>query len=99
MCKRKSGPQYKAGTLPGRRKLHKHSKYKFHHFISNHSVITANLKKSSNKVIITVPYKVGTGNDRNIMKLHICKCYFPWQQRMIGDNMKYKYPTENIPKN
>ena len=32
-------------------------------FYANHSIITANLKTSSNKVIITVPYKVNTGSD------------------------------------
>ena len=44
---------------------------------SNHSTIIANLKTSSNKVVITVPYKADTGSDGNIMPLYIYKKFFP----------------------
>ena len=46
-------------------------------FYNNHSVITANLKTSLNKVVITVPYKVDAGSDGNIIPLHIYKKSFP----------------------
>ena len=39
----------------------------------NHSVITANLKMLANKRSITVPYKIDTGSNGNIMPLHIYK--------------------------
>ena len=58
-------------------------------FNSKYSVITANLKASPNKVVITVPYKVDTGSDGNIMPWHIYKKLFPratkedwWQQEI-----------------
>ena len=47
------------------------------HFHANNSVITANLKTSSNKAIITVPYQIDTGSDGNIMPLYIYKKLFP----------------------
>ena len=37
----------------------------------------ANLKTSSNKLVITVIYKVDIGSDGNIMPLHIYKKLFP----------------------
>ena len=41
-------------------------------FNSNYfTIILANLKTSSNKVLITVPYKVDMGSDGNIMSLQI----------------------------
>ena len=46
-------------------------------FNSNHSAVIANLKTSSSKVIITVPYKVDTGSNGNIMPLSIYKKLFP----------------------
>ena len=39
----------------------------------NHSAILANLKTSSNKFTIMVPYKVDTESDGNIMPFHIYK--------------------------
>ena len=36
-------------------------------FNSNHSAIIANLKASSNKTVITVPYKVDMSSNGNIM--------------------------------
>ena len=42
-------------------------------FNSNPSAIIANLKTSSNKVVITVPYKVDMGSDRNIMPFNVYK--------------------------
>ena len=50
-------------------------------FKSKHSVITANLKTSSHQVRIIVPYKVDTGNDRDIMPLCVYKNYFLGQQK------------------
>ena len=47
------------------------------YFNNKHSVITSNLKISSNQVSTTVPYKVDTGSDGNIMSLHIYKNLFP----------------------
>ena len=47
---------------------------------SDHSAIIANLKTSSNKVVIIVPYKVDTDSDGNIMPLYIYKKYFLGQQ-------------------
>ena len=46
-------------------------------FNNKWTVITANLKTSSNQVSIIVPYKVDTGSDGNIMPLHINKRLFP----------------------
>ena len=40
-------------------------------FNSNHSAIIANLKTSSNKATIVVPYKVHIGSDGNIMPFNI----------------------------
>ena len=42
------------------------------HFNKNCSIITANLKMSAGPNNVIVPYKVDTGNDGNIMPLHIC---------------------------
>ena len=63
-------------------------------FNSKHSMITENLK-TSNKVVITVPYKVDTISDGNIMPLHIYRKLFPratneqlWQTEM-------QYPVKN----
>ena len=42
-------------------------------FNSNHFCNRSKSKTSSNKVIITVPYKVGIGCDGNIMPLYIYK--------------------------
>ena len=39
-------------------------------FNSNVSATIANLKTSSNKVLITVPYKADRGSDGNIMQLY-----------------------------
>ena len=44
---------------------------------SNHSTIIADLKTSSNKVIIMVPYKVDMGSEGNIMSLYIYRKLFP----------------------
>ena len=44
-------------------------------FNSKHSVITENLKTSSNQVSIIVPYKVDTDSDGNIMPLHTYKIF------------------------
>ena len=60
---------------------------------ANNSIITANLKTASNKVIITVPYRVDTGRDGNIVPLYMQK-YFLGQQKAIGGNKKYKYQTK-----
>ena len=46
-------------------------------FNSNCSTIIANLKPSSNKVTISVPYKVDMGSNRNIMPFYIYKKIFP----------------------
>ena len=40
-------------------------------FNSNHSAIMANLKTSSNKATIMVPYNVDTGSDGNMMPFNI----------------------------
>ena len=45
-------------------------------FNSHHSVIKANLKTPSNKVEITEQYKLNTGDDGNIMPLHLYKMLF-----------------------
>ena len=45
------------------------------HVNKNHSVLTANLKTSGSNNIM-VPYKVETGNNGNIMPLHIYKELF-----------------------
>ena len=50
-------------------------------FNANHSIITANLKTSSNKVITTVPHKIDTGSDGNIKPLYMYKNYFIGQQK------------------
>ena len=50
-------------------------------FNSKWLVRTGNLKTSSNKVSITVPYKVDTGSDGNIMPLHLHKRLFLVQQK------------------
>ena len=58
---------------------------------TNHSIIIANLKISSKKVVITVWNKVGTGSDGNIIPLYIYiyENYFlgqwwsSWQQKEI----------------
>ena len=39
-------------------------------------MLTTNLRTSSNKLIITVPYKVDTGSDGNMMPLSIHKKLF-----------------------
>ena len=68
-------------------------------FNSNHSVITANLKTSSNKVIITVLHKVDTCTDGNILPFHIYKSYFlgqqksSWQQQGV-QICNYQHVTE-----
>ena len=49
-------------------------------FNSNHSAIIANLKTSSNKIIITVLHKIYTGSDGNIIQFYMCKKYFLGQQ-------------------
>ena len=49
-------------------------------FNSNHSAIITNLKTSLNKVVITMPYKVDTGSDRNIMPFDMYKNDFLGQQ-------------------
>ena len=46
-------------------------------FNSNHSVIITNLKTSSNKATIVMPYKVDMGNDGNIMPFNIFTKIFP----------------------
>ena len=46
-------------------------------FNSNHSRIIANLKTSSNKVTIMVPYKVDMGSDGNIIPFQIFTKLFP----------------------
>ena len=46
-------------------------------FSSKYSVITANVKTLSNQARITIPYKVDTGHDENIMPFHIIKQLFP----------------------
>ena len=46
-------------------------------FNSKQLVITANLKISSSKVSIIVPYTIDTGSDGNIMPLHLYKTLFP----------------------
>ena len=40
-------------------------------FNSNHSIITADLEKLSNEVVITVPYKIDRGSNGSIMSSHI----------------------------
>ena len=39
----------------------------------NHSILTANLKRSVGKNSISVPYKIDMGSNGNIMPLHIFK--------------------------
>ena len=46
-------------------------------FTSNYSTIIANLKTSSNKAAIMVPYKVDMGSDGNIMPFNIFTKLFP----------------------
>ena len=46
-------------------------------FNSKHSVVAANLKTSSNQARITVPHKVDTGSNGNIMPLYLYKKVFP----------------------
>ena len=46
-------------------------------FISNNSVLTTKLKTSAGQSKILVPYKNDTGNDGNIMPLHVYKTLFP----------------------
>ena len=46
-------------------------------FNSNHSTIIANLKTSSNKVVITVPCKVDMGSSGNIIPFYMFKNSFP----------------------
>ena len=46
------------------------------HFNKNCLVITAKFKTSAGINNVLVPYKVDTGNDGNIMPLHIYKNYF-----------------------
>ena len=46
-------------------------------FNSKWTVITANLKTSSNQVSIIVPYKVATDSDGNRIPLHLYKRLFP----------------------
>ena len=46
-------------------------------FNSKQSVITSNIKTSSNQVSIIVPYNVDTGSDGDIMPLHLYKRLFP----------------------
>ena len=48
---------------------------------SKWSVITANIKASSNKVSIIVPYKADTGSDGNIMPIYLYKTFFLGQQK------------------
>ena len=51
-------------------------------FDSNHSAIIANLKTSSNKIVITtVLYKNDIGSDGNIMAFYIYKIISLGQQR------------------
>ena len=45
-------------------------------FNRKQSIITANLKTSSNQVSIIVPYKVDTGSYGNVMPLHLYKRLF-----------------------
>ena len=42
-------------------------------FNSNHSVITANIKTSSNQAVTVIQCKVDTGSDGNMLPLHIYK--------------------------
>ena len=63
-------------------------------FYINFCVITANLKTSSNKVAIIVPYTVDTGSDGNIMPLYTQKVLTGATKRVAGSNKKYKYPTK-----
>ena len=49
-------------------------------FNSNHSTIIANLKTPLNKVVITMPYKVDTDSNGNIMPIYMYKNYFLGQQ-------------------
>ena len=46
-------------------------------FNKNHSVTTVSLKMSAGQSNITVPYKIDTGRDGNIMPLHAYKKLFP----------------------
>ena len=46
-------------------------------FISNYSTVIPNLKTSSNKAMIMVPYKVDMGSDGNIMPFNIFTKLFP----------------------
>ena len=54
------------------------------------SVITANLKTLSNQVSIIVPHKVDTGNEGNIMPLHLYKRLFPraTKEQMVATKIK-----------
>ena len=57
-------------------------------FNSNHSVIIANLKTSSNKATIVVPYKVDMGSDGNIMPFNIFTKLFLTQQQINWQQQK-----------
>ena len=57
---------------------------KFIIFNNKWSVITADLKTSSNQVSIMVSYKVDTGSDGKIMPLHLYKRLFP---RVIKEHL------------
>ena len=46
-------------------------------FNKNQSILTANLKISTDQSNIMVPYKIDTGSNGNIVPLHMYKNYFP----------------------
>ena len=65
-------------------------------FNSNHSAIIANLKASSNTVVITVPYKVDTGSNGNIMPFYMYKKLF---LRATVEQLAATEDTKNQTKN
>ena len=68
-------------------------------FNSKWSVLTANVKTASNQVAITVPYKVDTGSDGNIMPLQLHKRLLPnatKEQLVTTKNKNIQLKTYNI---
>ena len=65
-------------------------------FNSNYSAKIANLETSSNKVIITVPYKDDMGSDGYIKPFYIYKKYFIGQPQSNWQQQRIKNQTKNV---
>ena len=61
-------------------------------FNGKHSVISVNLKASSDQARVKVPYKTDTGSDVNIMPLYIYKKIIPYGHKRTTSGKK----DENI---